>query len=130
MKDYITVASFHNIYQLGLVKSQLQTEGIIFMVQDEHTLQMANIYSYAIGGAKLQVLTEDVGRVREILLEFEVLSADHDTKADYGVLEPLSQLAGKLPFLRPFPPALRVFFVFSVLGMIVFLVLIFLFGHE
>lgn len=48
-------------------KAKLEAAGIKCFTKDEYTAQVHNFYSNAIGGVKLQVLTEDVDEAKNIL---------------------------------------------------------------
>ncbi|GJM33735.1 MAG: hypothetical protein DHS20C18_27360 [Saprospiraceae bacterium] len=125
MKDYITIATFHNSYQLDLVKSQLQAEDIPFFVRDERILQVDPMESFAYGGAKLQVPPSHLETVRKMLEEAGILSAEHDRIKTLGILQPIDRLAAQMPLIRVFSAETRVFLLLSSLLILLFLVLVF-----
>ncbi len=126
MQNYVTIATFHNSYQLDLIKSHLQAEGIPFYVRDERMLQVDPLESFAYGGAKLQVPPEHLETVRELLEDAGILSAEHDRIKTLGILQPVDHLALRVPILKAFSPETRVFLFLSLLLIAVFLIFIFI----
>ncbi len=125
MQDYITIATFHNSYQLDLFKSQLQSEGIPFFVRDERILQVDPIESYAYGGAKLQVPPDYLETVREMLEEAGILTPQDRIKT-LGILQPVDQLAARVPIIKVFSPETRVFLLLSMVMVALFMLLVFI----
>lgn len=62
-----TVASFREPYQAYLAKGRLEAEGIPAFISDEYVVQMDWTHSEAVGGVKIKVPDEWLGRAREIL---------------------------------------------------------------
>ena len=64
---FITIKESHNQYDLVVLKSRLESEGIYCRFKNELTAQVLNhIPSFLV---ELQVPEEDVSRVREIMIE-------------------------------------------------------------
>ncbi len=61
------VASFREPYQAYLAKGRLEAEGIPTFISDEYVVQMDWTHSEAVGGVKIKVPDEWLGRAREIL---------------------------------------------------------------
>ena len=64
---FITVKESHNQYDLVVLKSRLESEGIHCRFKNELTAQVLNYVPAFV--VELQVPEEDVPRVREILIE-------------------------------------------------------------
>jgi len=67
--NFVTVLTFTYPYEVAIIRSRLESEGIECFVQDELTVQVNPFYSNAIGGIKLQVRESDLERTIEILKE-------------------------------------------------------------
>ena len=64
---WVTIASFNMPHQAHLAKSRLEAGGIPVTIRDEHLISMNQFYSPALGGVKVQVLTENMKEAQEIL---------------------------------------------------------------
>tara|TARA_R110000796_G_scaffold250788_3_gene380607 strand:+ start:10538 stop:10918 length:381 start_codon:yes stop_codon:yes gene_type:complete len=71
----VTIATFEYVADLQILRAKLASEGIPVFLKDENTLNSDPMISYAIGGAKLQVFTEDVEKALLI----------YDTIRDYAI---------------------------------------------
>lgn len=67
MKDFITIAVFTLPSEMVVAKARLESEEIECRVLDELTVQSYNFISNAIGGIKLQVLSNDIAHAKAIL---------------------------------------------------------------
>ncbi len=63
----LTVASFDNVVYAEMFKAKLESEGVRCCVADANLVGMKWLLSNAAGGVKVQILNEDVERVRPIL---------------------------------------------------------------
>ena len=68
---FITILTGTFGYEVAVVRSRLESEGIICFVQDELTVQVSPFYSNAVGGVKLQVRESDLAQALEILKDTE-----------------------------------------------------------
>jgi DNA-directed RNA polymerase subunit RPC12/RpoP len=73
----VTIATFEYYQFAHLAKAKLESEGINCCINDEYTASMNWLYSNAIGGIKLQVLSSDVDKAKEVLEE-NVMIGDGD----------------------------------------------------
>lgn len=55
MTELVTLRTFDNYVTAHIVKSRLEAEGVMCVLQDEHTIAMQWHIAHAIGGIKLQV---------------------------------------------------------------------------
>jgi len=69
MNDWTTVLIFTYPQDAYIVKGALEANGITTFLKDELVSQIQSIYSGAIGGAKLQVLSSEYEQACEILRE-------------------------------------------------------------
>jgi Zn finger protein HypA/HybF involved in hydrogenase expression len=75
-EKFVTVLTFTFVHEVAIVRSRLESEGILCFVQDELTAQVAPFYSGAIGGVKLQVRESDLNQAIEILKETGYIQED------------------------------------------------------
>ena len=57
--ELITLKTFDNYIEAHLLKTKLESESIYCFLQDESIVATNPLYSYAVGGIKLQVKKED-----------------------------------------------------------------------
>ena len=58
---------FENAFEAELARGRLESEGIPSFLRDNHIVEANWMLSNAVGGVKLAVRANDVGRAREIL---------------------------------------------------------------
>ena len=80
--DWVTIRSFTYPEEAYILRSRLEAEGINVNLLNELTVQSYNFISNAVGGVKLQVLREDLDRVRELLGEEVEEEASYDPVQD------------------------------------------------
>jgi len=68
--------------EMSVVKSKLESEGIECKVLDEHTVQVHNFLSQAIGGVRLQVASSDFEKARAILIENGLVEKEKEPQED------------------------------------------------
>ena len=99
-----TIRTFDNAIQANLVKTKLESRGLICFLFDEYSVTMNPLYTNTLSGIKLNVRVEDLDEAEAVILEMEAqLSTNkkgetltcpncgsedlyHDFKS-YGVLE-------------------------------------------
>lgn len=54
-----------------ILKSKLESEGILCFLQDENIVSLNPLYNYAVGGIKLNIRSTDIEQVKHILEEIE-----------------------------------------------------------
>lgn len=70
MKDtLVTIATFEYSHFAYLAKAKLESKGINAVINDEYTATMNWLYTNAIGGIKLKVLSGDAEKALKILNE-------------------------------------------------------------
>lgn len=74
------IAQFQYSAEAMIVKGKLEAEGVPVFVRDNHTVDSDPLVSNAIGGVKLMVRHEDVGKARSILSEISPYSLDDTGK--------------------------------------------------
>jgi hypothetical protein len=67
MEDYINIASFDNYISAHIALGKLREEYINCYLQDEHTVTIDPLLTYAIGGIKVMVIRSQAERAIEIL---------------------------------------------------------------
>ena len=69
MEDFITIAVFNYQHEIEILKHRLNMEGVVYFFENETTLQVAPMYSVALGGIKLKIHPNDTETVIAILDE-------------------------------------------------------------
>ena len=77
---FITILTGTFGYEVAVVRSKLESEGITCFVQNELTAQVLPHMSNAVGGVKLQVRESDLSRTLEILKETELPLVDEQAE--------------------------------------------------
>ena len=67
MEDFITIAVFNYQHEIEILKHRLNMEGVAYFFENETTLQVAPMYSVALGGIKLKIHPNDTQTVIAIL---------------------------------------------------------------
>lgn len=67
MTEFIEVATFNFAYEIVILKSILNSEGISHFFQNENLISIDPLASYAYGGIILKVHPNDKNQVQEIL---------------------------------------------------------------
>ena len=67
MAQFETVATFQDLPLAELAKAKLESEGVYCILLNKHHIGMNWMYSQALGGVKVQTLSRDANRAREIL---------------------------------------------------------------
>ncbi len=80
MSEFTTLKSDVFPHELFIDRSKLETHGIKCFAQDEHTIQVNNFYSEALGGIRLKVRENDLERAIEILANKPDISVDYKEK--------------------------------------------------
>lgn len=78
--DYTILTVFEYSTEAQLIKSKLDSEGIRTMLMDEKTVDSDPLISQAIGGVKLLVHNEDLGKGLSIYNEIRDYEKDKDGK--------------------------------------------------
>jgi putative signal transducing protein len=97
MSQYVTILSIPYPQQVYIIKGRLESEGIECFVKDELTVQTNPVWSYAVGGVKLQVKEEDVEAATKIL---EAEGYLNNQNAEVNPYKKLESFADKLPFFK------------------------------
>jgi len=69
MSQWVTVFTFTYPHEAHVLKTRLESEGILVSLKNENMVQVYNFMSNAIGGVRLQVPEPDVPRAMEIIKE-------------------------------------------------------------
>jgi len=97
-ENFVTVLTFTYPYEVAIIRSKLESEGIICFVQDELTAQVHPFYSNAIGGIKLQVVESDLKQAVEILKEAGYIK-ENDLLLSENTIR-LNKLLSKIPLIN------------------------------
>jgi DNA-directed RNA polymerase subunit RPC12/RpoP len=69
MPDLVTIARYETPWEAHLARGRLEVEGIPASIADEHLIGANFALSYAVGGVKLKVSTDDLSRARKVLAD-------------------------------------------------------------
>ena len=69
MEEFVTIATFNFPYEIIVLKSILQNEGIAFLFLNEMLVSVNPLASYAYGGIELKIHPNDFEVVQKILDE-------------------------------------------------------------
>ncbi len=74
-----SLKTFDNLIEAPLLKTKLESENIYCFLQDEYLVATNPLYSFAVGGIKLQVKTTDYNTALAILKEDDLKSLTSDS---------------------------------------------------
>ncbi|MFY0598310.1 MAG: DUF2007 domain-containing protein [Cyclobacteriaceae bacterium] len=69
--NLITLRAFDNSIDAHLLKSRLESEGVISVLFDENVVGLNPLYNISVGGIKLKVRDEDKVKALQIMSEIE-----------------------------------------------------------
>ena len=64
---FVSIAAYDNVYDAHIAKSTLEEAGISVFLQDAETVGLNWELTYALGGVRILVPSEDVERAKDIL---------------------------------------------------------------
>jgi hypothetical protein len=67
MAEFVEVATFNFSYEVTILKTILENQGIPYFLQNENLVSIDPLASYAYGGIVLKVHPNDLNEVKEIL---------------------------------------------------------------
>ncbi|HEY1046731.1 MAG TPA: DUF2007 domain-containing protein [Bacteroidia bacterium] len=73
MKEMVTVLTCNYPQECAVAKALLESFGIFVFVKNEFSIQVAPLYSKAMGGIELQVLSNDYNVALDILKEHQLM---------------------------------------------------------
>ncbi len=115
MNKYITIAVFQYPHEAHMVKSKLESEGIMVFLKDELTVQSHNFLSNAVGGVKLQVSSADVEEANLILIDMGINPAVSEPDSGLGVVSWSEKYMDKIPLFKKWPPEVRLIFFLGLI---------------
>ncbi|WP_313805859.1 putative signal transducing protein [Flavobacterium sp.] len=71
MNDFITVAIFDYPHEITVLKHLLEQQEIPYFFENETMMNIAPMYSQALGGIKLKVHQNDIEIVKEIMKKLD-----------------------------------------------------------
>lgn len=120
MNDWVTIATFTYPSQAVILKGRFESEGIECYLKDELTAQVNPFYSNAIGGVKLQVMSQDVPKAVVILRELGYPVGD-DESYETSVKK-IVRFTQKIPIINKLPIERR--YTVLLLGVVAVLVIV------
>jgi len=123
MSQLVTILSIPYPQQVYIIKGRLESEGIECYIKDELTVQTNPVYSYAVGGVKIQVKEEDVAGAMKILEEEGYVNKQYREEDPYREIE---LFANKLPFFKKIRFEVRLVIWIFILITVIYLAIYFL----
>jgi len=77
----ITLKTFDNSIDAHILKSKLESEGIVCYLFDEHTVTMNPLYNVTVGGIKLKINESDLELAQEIYNSIQITPFTNDENA-------------------------------------------------
>ncbi|HEU4496336.1 MAG TPA: DUF2007 domain-containing protein [Flavobacterium sp.] len=71
MKNFVIIAAFSYPHEIAVLKHLLEQEEIPFFFENESMMNIAPMYSQALGGIKLKVHPDAVEEAKQILHELD-----------------------------------------------------------
>ena len=68
----VTIAQFDNNIDAHLLKSRIEDEEILCLLNDEHMMGVNPMLNFSLGGVRVKVREEDAVRAKEIMQEIEL----------------------------------------------------------
>lgn len=125
MADFVTLLNFQFPHEAYPIKSKLEAEGIYVYLKDEHTVQVHNFLSNAIGGIKLQVKEADSQEAIEILKFLGYIK--EEKKDPDAITARFNRFTGRLPLISKNEPAVRTIIfagvILLVIGLLAFVMI-------
>lgn len=84
MSELVTIARFRDLPQAELARGKLESEGIAAYLADRYLIGVNWNFSFAVGGVRLQVASEDAAEARVILSADESSAAAESAAARAG----------------------------------------------
>jgi hypothetical protein len=81
----VTVGSFDDALLAHIAKGRLEAEGIVSYIMDEHYIWANWSMSFALGGVKVRVKSEDAQSAKEVLLKLS--RGEYQSNSDENVDE-------------------------------------------
>lgn len=91
MNNWITLQTFTTPTEAYTAKAKLESCGINVFLKNEHTTQIVNLYSNAIGGVELQVEAGLAEEARSILIEGGYIQPETSKKKTIPKVEKLNK---------------------------------------
>jgi hypothetical protein len=103
--NWVTVIRFGAPHEAELARAKLESEGLSVHILDSYTIQADPLYSNAIGGVKVQVMTTEFDQANKVLIESGFMNEPPvDENSFYAVFD---RNTSKLPLLNTLSVQLR-----------------------
>ena len=121
--QFTTVLVVTYFHDLAAPMAQLEMEGIESFTKDDLVTSAQPLFSQAVGGIKLQVLTEDAPRALEILTAGGYISQDQ--KPDLNIapmLEKIDKFTSQILFIGKLKADVRVMILAAIILVAILLI--------
>ena len=118
--NFITIATFSKSIDAAPYVANLEHQGIRCFLKDEHTMNAAPIYEYAVGGIKLQVPEEDILLAKEIMTEAGYIFDDNTELPKFW--QSFQNMSDNWPILGKWPVAFRFAAILALIVLILILI--------
>ena len=124
MKEMVTVLTCTYPQDCAIAKALLESFGIIVFVKNEFSIQIAPLYSKALGGIELQVLSNDYKVAVDILKEHHLMPKQ-SAQSQSPIYKKISNITSKWPLFKNLNTDNR-FLLFMVLSVTIIVLLFYL----
>ncbi len=125
MDKFITIMTTQYPHEAHMIKSKLESEGIMVFLKDELTVQSHNFISNAIGGVKIQIRSSDFLLVQSIFQDIGLQTSHEEDEPSFGMVKWAEKQLDKISFFTKWPGEVR---VLGFIGMIMLLIVLLVYG--
>ncbi len=123
MPKWITIKALMQPQEAHIVKTKLESEGIVVILKDELTAQVANHVFNAIDGVKLQVQEHDFQKATQLLAESGYIDAQIP---ENKTLKHFDRLTSTKPFIGKLPLEARIVLLVALVILLISIPILFL----
>ena len=119
MDHWVTIMTFQYNHEAYLVKTKLESEGVMVNLLDEYISQIQPFYAGATGGIKLQVKDADIIKAKYILSEIGQTSQRRNS--ENKLIAKIDELTSKFPLLNMLSVEARILVILALVVIIIVL---------
>ncbi len=117
-------------HEAHMIKSKLESEGIVVFLKDELTVQSHNFISNAIGGVKIQIRSTDFLLAQSIFQDIGLQSSHEEDEPSFGLVKWAGKKLDNISFLTKWPGEVRVLSFIGIVMLLTVLLVYVLGGFE
>lgn len=125
MDKFITILTTQYPHEAHMIKSKLESEGIMVFLKDELTVQSHNFISNAIGGVKIQIRSKDFLLAQSIFQDIGLQGSHEEDQPSFGLVKWAEKRLDKISFFRKWPGEVR---LIAFIGLVMLLIVVLIYG--